>query len=180
MKIQLSTALLIFGLVAVCAGWIVDRQRWHSEREALHSSRTVRDEKILTGSVVFGRITAAFQIFDELKGDTTYREYVQAGCVSKLLEILEHKDKIEFSSGLVTDFDARCLSRDALEYMECNDTEHFFKIAKSLEEYNRSEYYPELYDTDSEEFHALKEFVSDTLKFRDLKTPQNQLRQITK
>ena len=65
------------------------------------------------------------------------------------------------------DWDARLDARNALYLLKCNDTETFFEIARTLEDFENPEYYPQLHDTNSEEFKLLQRFVSDTIAIKD-------------
>jgi hypothetical protein len=176
MRIHLSTLLLLVGLVAVSIGWVVDRRNDKMELAELRSSRAARDMQIYLGSAMMVSAGSKFSVFDEfdfndthdlfsgLLNDPNYQRVLATVCVTELLNIYEHQEQIELVGTMLTgSYDARLSSREALQLLDCDSTDHFFNIARKLEDFNEPEYYPELHDTNSEEYQSLRLFVDDTI-----------------
>ena len=180
MKHQLSTLLLLIAIIAVTIGWITDRQRLSHQLVEQKQARAERDEQIYLGSVMMGSSSGKFQLFDRfdfddvddelvhIKNDPKYRKLLNEECVTELLNIYEHQNEIEIVGTLITgSWDARLDARNALSLLNCEKTEQFFEIAKSINDFNNPEYHPELHEPTSDEYKSLHRFVSDTIAIKD-------------
>ncbi len=180
MRFQLSTALLLVALLAVSIGWITDRQRLASRITALNESRAQRDEQIYLGSAIFGSSTGKFELlgrfdFDDLhdelahiKNDPKFHQILTEECVTEFLNIYDHQKEIEIVGAIIIgSFNARLNAREALYLLKCDDVDQFFEIARSLEDFDDPDFYPELHNQNSDQFKSLHKFVSDTIAIKD-------------
>ena len=87
MKFQLSTALLLFGIVAVCVGWAVDRHNWSARLASLESDRAIRDERIFVGASISSSAGRACDILEEFTDIAGMQEYIQTQLILDFLEI---------------------------------------------------------------------------------------------
>ena len=139
MKLQLSSLLLLVGLIAVSIGWVTDRQRLSRQLTQQAQNRTQRDEQIYLGSVMMGASSAKFELFDQfdfddaddelehIKNEPKYQQLLTEQCVVELLNIYEHQNEIEIVGALITgSHDARLNAREALYLLNCDTTEQFF------------------------------------------------------
>ena len=172
MQIRISTILWLVALTATCAAWMVDRQRWQTERLELTSSTAERDAQLFTGISTFANTQRSCDIsfeMDELENTSEHHELIQTQLVADLLDIFRNQTelKICYKSRIYANFDARYLSRDVLKRLGCKTTGQFFEIATSLTEYNDQSHYPELYDLDSTEHKQLEKLVNSAVAVLD-------------
>jgi len=168
MKFQLSTLLLSIGLVGVCVGWAINRSGMQRELKELRSDRHERDYRIYVGSATFGSVSEVLNSADDFGDLDVDPKLLNTKLVQRLIELHEHRDDIEFALSLmVGDCDVRALSRDALHHLKCDTPEDFYRIASTLEYFDPPEHYPELFDTSSDKYKSLCEFLLDTIAVKD-------------
>jgi hypothetical protein len=180
MKLQLSTLLLLVALIAVCIGWFTDRQNLSRQLLKQKQTRAQRDEQIYLGAVMMGASSGKFHLFDRfdfddvdeglvhIKNDPKYQQVLAEECVTELLNIYEYQNEIEIVGAMITgSWDARLDAREALGLLNCEQTEQFFEIAKSLDDFGNPQFHPELHDASSDEYKSLHRFISDTIAIKD-------------
>ena len=66
MRIQLSTVFLVIALIAILTGWLVERQKWESERARLMEGSSERDVNLFVGFSTAANTNRSTNIFFEL------------------------------------------------------------------------------------------------------------------
>ena len=178
MRIQLSTVFLVIALIAILTGWLVERQKWESERARLMEDSSERDVNLFVGFSTFANTNRSTNIFYELSElsddeEMDYAEFMKTQLVSDLLEIFTHQKELKICSETraYANFEARSLSRNVLKQLGCKTTDQFFETATSLEKYSNPSYYPELHDSHSDEHNSLRKHVESAILILDQLLP---------
>ena len=155
--------LLIVGMFAVCFGWYTERKRWQDDLKLMESVYHDREEQIFDSVTTFAKTTAVLGILDKLEGTSDPLKFVQNQRVIQLLDVVRRQKDVNFACKLKEDEckpNARSISLQVLSKLECDHTEDFFEIARSIKSFRDLNRYEAVHNTDSLEHKSLKQFVA--------------------
>ena len=164
MKIRLSTMLLVVGLFAVSLGWHTERSRWQNDRQLMEFDHQDREKRIFSSSAKLAETKSVLALLYRLEDATDHKKFIRSERVIQLMDVVRHQKDIDFAGDFAgreyPSIGARSISLNLLNDLSCNDTERFFQIAKSVENFNNEHYYRALYDINSIEHKSLSKFVT--------------------
>ena len=155
--------LLLCGLVCVSTGWIWERHHLKSKLIQQEESCALREEQIFVGSTVYCSVFATVDTLEqlELDDDPEHQQYVKTELVSSIIEVYEHQVYIDH----IRLFDARLLTHRMLRMLDCESTEGFFEMAKSVD----SLYNLRGYETEQEDRDKLSQYITRVILDEEFK-----------